>query len=103
MDLFFRSLWLIMAVLLTVYVGGCGEDNEEVQEEISSTTFVSANPSEGAIEPNSTIRVTFDNPPGDVEVSAGLVKVDKTVVVGQTLTITGPFPTGSTRPHHHLG
>lgn len=93
MDIFFRRLRLIMAILLTVYVGGCGEDNEEVQE-IPTTAFVSANPAQGDIEPNSTITVTFDNPPEDVEVSAGVVKIDKTIVVGQTLTITGPFPPG---------
>ena len=60
MDLFLRKLRLIMVILLTVYVGGCGEDNEEVQE-IPNTAFVSANPAQGNIEPNSTITVTFDN------------------------------------------
>ena len=94
MNLFFRRLTLIITALLTVYASGCGQDDEEVQEDISSTAFVSADPAQGDIEPNSTITVTFDNPPEDVEVSAGLVKVDKAVVVGQTLTITGPFPPG---------
>ena len=83
-----------MAVLLTVYADGCGQGDEEVQEEISSTAFISSSPSQGTIEPNSTITVTFDHPPEDVEVNAGLVKVDKAVVIGQTLTITGPFPPG---------
>ena len=93
MNLFFRRLTLIITVLLTVYAGGCGQDDEDVQE-MSSTAFVSADPAQGNIEPNSTITVTFDHSPEDVEVSAGLVKVDKAVVVGQTLTITGPFAPG---------
>lgn len=93
MNLFFRRLTLIITILLTVYTGGCDQDDEEVQES-PTTAFVSANPAQGDIEPNSTITVTFDHPPEDVEVSAGLVKVDKTLVVGQTLTITGPFAPG---------
>ncbi len=83
-----------MAVLLTVYVGGCGEDKEEVQE-IPTAAFVSANPSDGDIEPNSIITVTFDNIPEDVKVDTGFAKTGKIIIAGKTVTINGPFAPGA--------
>ena len=52
--------------------------------------FVSANPPHNSrIEINSTITLTFDNPPADVTTSAGTLRV-----VGRTVKISGPFPSG---------
>ena len=51
--------------------------------------FISAAPAGGAIAPNGSIWVVFDNAPADVTVSAGTV-----TVAGKIATITGPFAPG---------
>ena len=56
---------------------------------VSFAAFVNAIPPSGHISVNGAIRVTFDNAPADVTVSAGTV-----TVAGKTATITGPFTPG---------
>ena len=52
--------------------------------------FVGADPESGTkITTNDSITLNFDNPPGDVTVSAGVAITD-----GNSVTITGPFTAG---------
>ena len=95
MNPYFRTLTLILTILLTAYMAGCDQDEEEVAEEIPITSFVSADPLIGDINPNSTITVTFDNVPEDVKVSTGAAKTGKITVAGKTVTIKGPFAPGA--------
>ncbi len=85
----FRTLALLLAGLLSFsLIVGCGGDTEE-EIEAAPANFISAIPSGGEIAVNGTITVTFDNPPVNVIVSTGTVKV-----AGKTATITGPFIPG---------
>lgn len=84
----FRNLTLLLIGLLAVsLLSGCGDINDT--DEPVPVNFVSATPTGGVIGPNVWIRVTFDNPPTDVTVSAGTV-----TVAGKTATIAGPFTPG---------
>ena len=86
----FRTLALLMAALLAVYVIGCGGGDDEEETEAAPAAFQSANPPAGSeVAANGTITVTFDNAPADVTVSPGAV-----TVAGKTATITGPFTPG---------
>ena len=83
----FRNVVLLGVILLVVFVlVGCGSDEDEYREPVS---FVSASPPGGEARANMTITVTFDNPPRDVSVSAGTVRV-----VGKKAIISGPFTPG---------
>ena len=73
-------------LILCLCVTGCGGDEDEYREPVS---FVSAHPPGGEARSNMTITVTFDNPPRDVIVSHGTVKV-----VGKKAIISGPFTPG---------
>ena len=67
---------------------GCGGDDDT--DEPVPANFVSANPPSGCgIAANASITVTFDNPPADVRVSAGVATVS-----GNTVTVAGPFTPG---------
>ena len=89
MKLFFRTLAIVIAALLAVYMVGCGGDDEEPEPEAAA--FQSATPADGSeLAANGSISVTFDNNPGDVTVSAGTVAGS-----GTSRTITGPFTTGA--------
>ena len=84
MKLFFRTLAIVMAVLLSVYAVGCGGDDPDPKT--PDAAFESADPASGSALPaNQSIKVTFDNNPGDVTVSAGTVST-----AGKTRTITPP-------------
>ena len=85
----FRTFALLLVSLLPLsLIVSCGEGEDE-EIETAPANFVSVTPSGGEIAVNGTITVTFDNPPVDVIVSTGTVKVK-----GKTATITGPFPRG---------
>ena len=85
----FRIFALLLASLLTIsMLVGCGGD-EESGDEVVPANFVSATPPGGAIAANGSISITFDNPPTNVTVNAGVV-----TVAGKTATITGPFTPG---------
>ena len=84
----FKGFILLFAGVLTVsMLSGCG-DIDDTDEPVP-VNFVSATPTGGAISPIVPIIVTFDNPPTDVTVSAGVV-----TVAGKTATIMGPFTPG---------
>jgi len=86
----FRTLALLMAGLLAVYMIGCGGDDEEEEEEAPAAAFVSSTPQNGGeLAANGTISITFDNAPGDVTVSPG-----QATVAGKTATVAGPFTPG---------
>ena len=86
----FRTFALLLAGLLAMsLIVGCGGDSE-TEEEVAPAAFVSATPHNLCDVPaNGSITVTFDNPPRDVTVSAGIV-----TVAGKSATITGPFTPG---------
>ena len=87
----FRTLALLMAGLLAVYMIGCGGDEEEDDGEAAPAAFVSANPPNGSeIASNGSITVTFDNAPADVTVTDGVASP-----AGKTVTINGPFTPGA--------
>ena len=75
-----------LLLILCLCVTGCSSDEDEYREPVS---FVSASPPGGEMRVNMTITVTFDNPPRDVTVNAGTVKV-----VGKKAIISGPFTPG---------
>ena len=83
MKLFFRTLAIVMAVLLSVYAVGCGGDDGDPAPDAA---FESADPASGSeLAANQSIKVTFDNNPGDVTVSAGTA-----TTTGKTRTIAPP-------------
>lgn len=88
MKLYFRTLAIVMAALLAVYIVGCGGDDPA--DEPAAAAFVSASPASGDLAANGSISVTFDNNPGDVTASAGTVAGS-----GKSRTINGPFTTGA--------
>lgn len=84
MKLFFRTLAIVMAVMLSVYAIGCGGDDSD--PDTPDAAFESADPASGSELPaNQSIKVTFDNNPGDVTVSAGTAST-----TGKSRTITPP-------------
>ena len=63
--------WLMIAVFI---LAGCGGDDDNLKDVTPVVAFLSANPPSGAtITPNAAITLTFDNDPGDVTASAGVV------------------------------
>lgn len=89
MKVFFRTLAIVMAALLAVYMIGCGGDDDD-EPETPDAAFVSADPASGDLASNGSIKVTFDNNPGDVTVSAGSAAGS-----GKARTISGPFDVGA--------
>ena len=87
----FRTLALLLAGFLVVSMFvGCGGDDDPIKDEPVPANFVSANPPAGCgIAANASMTVTFDNPPADVRVSAGIATVS-----GNTVTVAGPFTPG---------
>ena len=85
----FRTLALLMAALLAVYVIGCGGGDDEEEAEATPAAFKSATPPGGEIAANGQIVVSFDSAPSGVSVTAGTVNV-----TGTSATITGPFTPG---------
>jgi hypothetical protein len=91
----FRDFVLLLAGLLTVsMLIGCGSGDDIVTDEPVPANFVSATPPGGEIAANGTITVTFDNPPTDVTVNVGTVKVAGKTWLGYKAIITGPFVPG---------
>ena len=84
-----------LLVLFTVSVIGCDPDDAEEVAEIPIASFVSVHPAVGDLEPNSSITVTFDNVPEDVQVSTGVAKTGQIITAGKTVTINGPFAPGA--------
>lgn len=87
MEAFTGLYFFFLVLVLCLCVSGCGGDEDEVRKPVS---FVSAVPPGGELPANGAITVTFDGPPRDVRVSAGIVTVS-----GNTATITGPFTPGA--------
>ncbi len=86
----FRTLALLMAGFLAVYMIGCGGDSDDGEEEVQDAAFVSAAPASGDLAANGSITVVFDNDPGAVTASAGVVSG-----AGKSRTISGPFTAGA--------
>ena len=90
MKLFFRTLAIVMAALLAVYVVGCGGDDEP---DTPDAAFASATPADGNLAANGSISVKFTENPGEVTASVGDV-----TGTGKTRKITAPadgFPIGA--------
>ncbi len=92
MKLFFRTLAIVMTALLAVYIVGCGgDDDDDNGDKEVTAAFSSAVPADGgSVAANGSIKVTFDNNPGEVMASAGSVSGS-----GTSRTILGPFDVGS--------
>ena len=84
---------LLIVVLSTVHIIGCGTDGEE---DIDPVALVSTSPDIGSNIPvNGTITLTFDGTSEDVAVRAvSGTKGSKTLMSGKTVTIHGPFTQG---------
>ena len=93
MNPLFRTLIIVITLLITTYIGGCEFDDEETAEG-PIAAFVGADPLPGDIDVNSTITVTFDNVPKDIKVETGSAKIRKVIIAGKTVTIPGPFTPG---------
>jgi hypothetical protein len=92
-----------LLLLIVIILAGCGGDDDTLEEGDPVANFVSTDPPCGDalwalsarwrypcdISPDTTITVTFDNPPTNVTVSTGTV-----TVTGKKATIVGPFPYG---------
>lgn len=90
MKLFFRSMAIVMTALLAVSIIGCGGDDDD-DPVATVAAFESSTPADGGtLAANGSIKVTFDNNPGTVTVSAGTVEGS-----GKSRTIKGPFDVGS--------
>ncbi len=87
MRILFRTLALLLASLLVVFViVGCGGD-DDVGNEKAPVSFVSADPPSGcSFSANASITITFDGDSEDVRVSAGYA-----VTSGNVVTVNGPF------------
>ncbi len=84
----FRVYSLVMIGVLSVFMAGCGGDDNPAPPAL--VEFVAATPPSGStIEPDATITVTFDAAPGNVVVNRGAA-----ITTGQTVTISGPFDAG---------
>ena len=79
----------LFLLLLCLCAIGCDTGTPPYKSYEFPAEFVRVTPASGEIPVNATITVTFDNPPVDVTVSTGTVRV-----AGKTATITGPFTPG---------
>lgn len=88
MKLFFRTLAIVMAALLTVYAVGCGgdDDDDNGNGDAAEATFDGATPaSGGTLAANQNITLKFTGSPGTITADAGTV---------DGRTIKGPFDLG---------
>ena len=88
MKLFFKTLAIVMAALLSVYMIGCGGDDEDTGT--TDAAFESATPASGDLAANANIVLKFSSDPGKVTVSAGTVTGS-----GKNRTVNGPFTVGA--------
>ena len=87
----FRTLALMMAALLVVFMVGCGGDDDDDADVTAVPTFVSANPASGStIAGNAQITLTFSDTPAEVTVNG-----TPATVAGKTATWAGNLPAGA--------
>lgn len=88
----FRISSILITILLTFYITGCGDDAVEIEQD-GPVNFLSVTPPSGSdsqITANTTIRLTFDGEPRRVQSTIG-----KITISGNTVSITGPFIPGT--------
>lgn len=92
MKLFFSSMAIVMTALLAVSIIGCGGDDDDDNGDTDIVAaFESSTPADGGtLAANGSIKINFDNNPGEVTVSAGEVEGS-----GKSRTVKGPFDVGS--------
>lgn len=92
MKLFFTTMAIVMTALLAVSIIGCGGDDDDGDGDTAVVAaFESSTPADGGtLAANGSIKINFDNNPGDVTVSAGTAEGS-----GKSRTIKGPFDVGS--------
>ena len=83
MKILFRLLGFVLVCLSAAYIVSCGQREED---EVPVPFTYSVEPPGGTIDVNEIITVIFDHTPGNVSVSAGVVKQS-----GKKVTISGPF------------
>ncbi|MCH8291323.1 Ig-like domain-containing protein [Candidatus Poribacteria bacterium] len=89
MQKWLRTLALVMAAMMVVFMIGCGDDDDDDDDDSAAVeaTFVSSVPtSGGSIAANGTLVLTFDNPPVNVTVNGAAA-----TIAGKTATFGGPF------------
>jgi hypothetical protein len=87
-----RAFALMMAVMLAVFMVGCGDDDDDDDDTgDGAVTFTGANPAAGSTIPgNATITLNFSGPPGTVTVNGAAA-----TVAGNSATWTGNLPAGA--------
>ncbi len=88
MQKWLRTLALVMAAMMVVFMIGCGDDDDDDDDDVAvEATFVSSNPaSGGSIAANGTLVLTFDAAPVNVTVNGAAA-----TIAGKTATFGGPF------------
>ncbi len=77
-----------IVIMFSVYIVGCSERADD--DELIAARLLRTDPTPGStIEVDSTITVSFDTNPGNVDVDVGTATTS-----GKTVTINGPFPEG---------
>jgi hypothetical protein len=92
----FRTLALMIAAMLVVYMIGCssGADDDDSQTPPSATTVTADPPSGSSVPSNATIALTLDQAVDAVASADGSAKA-WTIAVAETLTITWTNKDGS--------
>lgn len=88
-----RAFALMMAVMLAVFMVGCGDDDDDDDDDTGTVapTFVSANPAAGSTIPaNASITLTFSGPATGVTVNG-----TPATSAGNTATWTGTLTPGA--------
>lgn len=93
MNQFLKALSIMMAALFAIQMIGCTRDNDTKEAPVAVLVSTTP-PADSEISANGIITVNFDIAPEDVSIRAGSGKTGKTVIVGKTVTINGPFTQG---------
>ena len=89
MQKWMRTLALVMAAMMVVFMIGCGGDDDDDDDDSAAVeaALTGSNPaSGGSIAANGTLTLTFDNPPVNVTVNGAAA-----AIAGKTATFGGPF------------
>ena len=89
MQKWLRTLALVMAAMMVVFMIGCGDDDDDDDDDddaVEAALTGSTPASGGEIAANGTLTLTFDNPPVNVTVNGAAA-----TIAGKTATFGGPF------------
>jgi hypothetical protein len=86
-----RTLALVMAAMLVVFMIGCGDDDDDVDGETVAPDFVSITPAGGEVPANQSFTITFSGAATGVTVNG----TPATPPNGKTVTWQGNLPPGA--------